>query len=326
MMSGSKLSRRTLLAGIATAPLVSRVSAQAAWPTRPVSVMVPYPPAGGADTTARILYNKVGNLLGQQFVIENRGGAGGTIGEALVAKAAPDGYSILHDATAFSVNTGLYSKLPFSYDKDFDPVALVSLVPNILVVTPSLPVKTTADVIAYAKAQPNGIDMASSGNGTLQHLSLELFRFMTGLKINHVPYRGGGPAVNDVIAGQVKFYFSNGSAVVGMIQGGQLKAIAHTGKGRLKSLPDIPPISDTLPGFEAYEWNGTFVPHGTPPAIVTTLNGAINQALVSPEVKDRFDNLNIDSKPNTPDEFRAFIKDQNERWGKVVKEANIKLG
>ena len=326
MMVGRQVSRRTLLAGIAAAPFVRSARADAAWPTRPVQVMVPYPPAGGADTTARILYNKVGNLLGQQFVIENRGGAGGTIGEALVAKAAPDGYSILHDATAFSVNTGLYSNLPFNYDRDFDPVSLVSLVPNILVVTPSLPVKTLADVIAYAKAQPNGIDMASSGNGTLQHLSLELFRFMTGLKINHVPYRGGGPAVNDVIAGQVKFYFSNGSAVVGMIQGGQLKAIAHTGKGRLKSLPDIPPVSDTLPGFEAYEWNGVFVPHGTPQAVVTALNGAINQAIVSPEVKDRFDNLNIESKPNTPDEFKAFIKDQTERWGKVVKEANIKLG
>ena len=325
-MVGRQVSRRTLLAGIAAAPFVRVARADAAWPTRPVQVMVPYPPAGGADTTARILYNKVGNLLGQQFVIENRGGAGGTIGEALVAKAAPDGYSILHDATAFSVNTGLYSNLPFNYDRDFDPVSLVSLVPNILVVTPSLPVKTLADVIAYAKAQPNGIDMASSGNGTLQHLSLELFRFMTGLKINHVPYRGGGPAVNDVIAGQVKFYFSNGSAVVGMIQGGQLKAIAHTGKGRLKSLPDIPPVSDTLPGFEAYEWNGVFVPHGTPQAVVTALNGAINQAIVSPEVKDRFDNLNIESKPNTPDEFKAFIKDQTERWGKVVKEANIKLG
>jgi tripartite-type tricarboxylate transporter receptor subunit TctC len=326
MMLGRQVSRRSLLAGIAAAPLVRNAQAQAAWPTRPVSVMVPYPPAGGADTTARILYAKVGNMLGQQFVIENRGGAGGTIGEALVAKASPDGYSILHDATAFSVNGGLYSSLPFDYIRDFDPVALVSLVPNILVVTPSLPVKTMADVIAYAKAQPGGIDIASSGNGTLQHLSLELFRFMTGVKVTHVPYRGGGPAVNDVIAGQIKFYFANGSAVVGMIQSGQLKAIAHTGKGRLKSLPDIPPMSDTLPGFEAYEWNGVFVPHGTPPAIVTALNGAINQAMVSPEVKDRFDNLNIESRPTTPDEFKAFINEQMERWGKVVKEANIKLG
>ena len=264
---------------MATAPFVPSARAEAAWPNRPVMVMVPYPPAGGADTTARILYAKVGAILGQQFVIENRGGAGGTIGEALVAKATPDGYTILHDATAYSVNGALYPNLSFDYNKDFDPVGLVSLVPNILVVTPLLPVKTMADVIAYAKAAPDGIDMASSGNGTLQHLSLELFRFMTGAKVNHVPYRGGGLALNDVIAGQVKIFFSNGSAVVGMIQGGQLKAIAHTGKGRLKSLPDVPPVSDTLPGFEAYEWNGVFVPHGTPPAIIRTLNGAINEAI-----------------------------------------------
>jgi tripartite-type tricarboxylate transporter receptor subunit TctC len=327
---GRQVSRRALLAGMAAAPFVHSASAQAAseaaWPSRPVSVMVPYPPAGGADTTARILYAKVGNILGQQFVIENRGGAGGTIGEALVAKATPDGYTILHDATAYSVNGALYANLPFDYTRDFDPVALVSLVPNILVVTPSVPVNTLADVIAYAKAAPGGIDMASSGNGTLQHLSLELFKFLTGAKVNHVPYRGGSLALNDVIAGQVKFFFSNGSSVVGMIQGGQLKAIAHTGKGRLKSLPDVPPVSDTLPGFEAYEWNGVFVPHGTPPAIVRTLNGAINQAIRAPEVKERFEQLNIESRQSTPEEFRAFVTEQTERWGKVVKEANIKIG
>ncbi|HEX3114798.1 MAG TPA: tripartite tricarboxylate transporter substrate binding protein [Bradyrhizobium sp.] len=324
-MSRSHVSRRALLAGMAGAPFVRSASAQGSWPSRPVQVMVPYPPAGGADTTARILYAKVGAVLGQQFVIENRGGAGGTIGEALVAKAAPDGYSILHDGTAYSINGSLYSSLPFDYNRDFDAVALVSLVPNILVVTPSLPVNTMADVIAYAKAAPDGIDMASSGNGTLQHLSLEMFRFMIGTKVNHVPYRGGGPALNDVMAGQVKFFFSNGSSVVGMIQGGKIKAIAHTGKGRLKSLPDIPPVSDTLPGFEAYEWNGVFVPHGTPTIIVGALNGAINQAIRTPDVKQRFEQLNIDSRPNTPEEFRAFIKDQMERWGKVVKEAKIKL-
>jgi tripartite-type tricarboxylate transporter receptor subunit TctC len=320
------LSRRALLAGMAAAPFVPPARAQAPWPNRPVSVMVPYPPAGGADTTARILYATVGNMLGQQFVIENRGGAGGTIGEALVAKAAPDGTTILHDATAYSVNGALYANLPFDYDRDFDPVALVSLVPNILVVTPSVPVNTMADVIAYAKAAPGGIDMASSGNGTLQHLSLELFRFMTGVKVNHVPYRGGSLALNDVIAGQVKFFFSNGSSVVGMIQSGQLKAIAHTGKGRLKSLPDVPAVSDTLPGFEAYEWNGVFVPHGTPPAIVGTLNGAINRAIGAPEVKERFEQLNIESRPTTPEQFRSFVHDQIERWGKVVKQANIKIG
>ena len=325
-MPRSQVSRRALLAGFAAAPFIPGASAEAAWPTRPVTVMVPYPPAGGADTTARILYAKLSTILGQQFVIENRGGAGGTIGEALVAKATSDGYTILHDGTAYSINGALYPNLSFDYNRDFDAVALVSLVPNILVVTPSLPVNTMADVIAYAKAAPGGIDMASSGNGTLQHLSLEMFRFMTGVKVNHVPYRGGSLALNDVIAGQVKLFFSNGSSVVGMIQGGQLKAIAHTGRGRLKSLPDVPPVSDTLPGFEAYEWNGVFVPHGTSPAIVRSLNGAINQAIRTPEVKERFEQLNIESRPNTPEEFLAFVQGQMERWGKVVKEANIKVG
>src|SRR5215813_8881816 len=217
-MTRTDLTRRTLLAGLAAAPFATRADAATDWPSRPVRVMVPYPPAGGADTTARIIYNRLSADLRQAFAVENRGGAGGTIGEAVVAKAAPDGYTILHDATAYSVNGALYPSLPFDYNKSFDPVALVSLVPNILVVTPSVPVKTLADVIAYAKAQPDGIDMASSGNGTLQHLSLEMFRTMTGAKVNHVPYRGGGAALTDVIAGQVKFFFANGSSVVGLIQ------------------------------------------------------------------------------------------------------------
>jgi tripartite-type tricarboxylate transporter receptor subunit TctC len=325
-MAGIDLTRRELLAVMACVPFAGTARAQGAWPDRPVRVMVPYPPAGGADTTARIIYAKLSETLGQQFVVENRGGAGGTIGEALLAKAAPDGYAILHDATAFSVNPYLYANLPFDYGKDFDPVFLVSLVPNILVVTPSVPVNTVADVIALAKASPGGITMASSGNGTLQHLCLELFKQRTGLKITHVPYRGGGPAMTDVMAGQVKFFFANGSSVVGFIKAGKLKAIAHTGKGRLASLPDIPPMSDTLPGFEAYEWNGVFVPHATPRDIVQKLNAALNAALLSPPVSQRFAQLNIESRPNTPDEFRAYVEGQMALWRRVVKEANIKLG
>jgi tripartite-type tricarboxylate transporter receptor subunit TctC len=321
-----RISRRALLAGMAALPLASQARAQAQWPTRPVRVIVPYPPAGGADTTARILFNTLSQQLGQQFVVENRGGAGGTIGEAVVAKAEPDGYTLLHDATGFSVNGSLYGKLSFDYRKDFAPVFLASLVPNILVVTPSVPVKTVADVIAYAKAQPDGIDMASSGNGTLQHLCLELFKRAANIKINHVPYRGGGLALNDVLGGQVKFFFANGSSVVGMIQGGKVKAIAHTGKGRLGSLPDIPPIEDTLPGFEAYEWNGVFVPHGTPEDIVQRLNAALNAALKAPDVQTRFKQLNIDSHPNTSQEFASFVHEQMDKWSKIVKDADIHLG
>jgi tripartite-type tricarboxylate transporter receptor subunit TctC len=319
-----------VVAGLAAAPLAAPFAtpaiAQTAWPTRPVRVMVPYPPAGGADTTARIVYAKVSQILGQQFVIENRGGAGGTIGEAVIAKAEPDGYSMLHDGTAHSINGALYSNLTFDYRKDFDSVALVSLVPNILVVTPSLPVTTLADVIAYAKSKPDGVSIASSGNGTLQHLSLEVFRFATGAKVNHVPYRGGGIALTDVMSGQVPFFFANGSSVVGLIKGGQVKAICHTGKGKLDSLPDVASAVDTVPALEAYEWNGAFMPHGTPPAIVQKLNAAINEAIAAADVKERFAQLNIDSRPNTPVEFRAFVEEQMEKWAKVVKEANIKLG
>jgi tripartite-type tricarboxylate transporter receptor subunit TctC len=325
-MAASGPTRRALLAAMAGAPFAGAAQAQSAWPDRPVRVMVPYPPAGGADTTARIIYAELGEDLGQQFAIENRGGAGGTIGEAIAAKTAPDGYTILHDATGFSVNGSLYHDLPFDYRKDFDPVFLVSLVPNILVVTPSVPAATVADIIALAKAAPDGITMASSGNGTLQHLCLELFRERTGLKITHVPYRGGGPALTDVMAGQVKFFFANGSAALGFIKAGKLKAIAHTGKGRLAGLPDVPPISATLPGFEAYEWNGVFVPHGTPRAIVQKLNAALNAALVSQQVSTRFAQLNIESRPNTPEEFGAYVEGQMALWSRVVKEAHITLG
>ncbi|HUC52153.1 MAG TPA: tripartite tricarboxylate transporter substrate binding protein [Xanthobacteraceae bacterium] len=320
------LTRRTLLAAMAAAPFAGRARADTPWPERPVRVIVPYPPAGGADTTARIIYAKLGEDLSQAFAIENRGGAGGTIGEEVVAKSAPDGYTILHDATAFSVNGSLYPNLPFDYRKDFDPVVLVGEVANILIAAPSLPVKTVADVIAFAKAAPDGINMASSGNGTLQHLLLELFRERAGIKINHVPYRGGGLALTDVMAGQVQFFFANGSSAVGLIKGGKVKAIAHTGKGRLASLPDLPAVSATLPGFEGYDWNGVFVPHGTPPAIVTKLNAAANKALVSPQVTARFAELNVESHPNTPEEFHAYIENQMTLWSRVVKDANIKLG
>src|SRR2546421_3039192 len=309
------------------APFLARAaSAQPAWPTRPVRVIIPYPPAGGADTVGRIFFTKLGEVWGQQFVIDNRGGAGGTIAEAAAAKAEPDGYNILYDATAFSVNPFLYSKLSFDYVKDFQPVFLASLVPNLLIVNKDVPAKTVADVIALAKAASDGLDFASSGNGTLQHLSLEMFRHLTGTKINHIPYRGGGPALNDVIGGQVKFFFSNGSASIGQVQAGAVKAIAHTGRGRLATLPDLPPVSDTIPGFEAYEWNGVFVPTGTQGEIIQKLNAGLNAMLKEPVVTERLDKLNVAYRPNTPEEFRSFVAAEMEKWSRVVKEANIKLG
>src|SRR5262245_53833993 len=326
-----RLTRRRLLAGSAAtlaAPAVGSRSAiaQADYPNRPVRGIVPCPPAGGADTVSRILVAKLSEMWGQQFVVDNRGGAGGTIGEAAAAKADPDGYTILYDATAFSINPFLYPKLSFDYAKDFQPVFLASLVPNILVVNPSVPAKTISDVIALAKAAPDGLDFASSGNGTLQHLCLELFRHMTGTRINHIPYRGGGLALNDVVGGQVKFFFSNGASSIGLVNGGQVKAIAHTGKGRLGTLPDLPAVQETLPGFEAYEWNGVFVPAGTPPEIIRMLNSGLNATLKKPDVIERLSTFNVEFKQNTPEEFRAFVAAEMEKWSRVVKDANIKLG
>jgi tripartite-type tricarboxylate transporter receptor subunit TctC len=223
------------------------------------------------------------------------------------------------------VNPFLYPRLGFDYNRDFQPVFLASLVANILVVHPSVEAKTVADVIALAKAS-DGLDFASSGNGTVQHLSMEMFRHATGVKLNHIPYRGGGPALNDVISGQVKFFFSNGAASIGLVQSGRVKAIAHTGKGRLGTLPDLPAVSDTLAGFEAYEWNGVFVPTGTAPAIVQKLNAGLNAMLKEADVTDRLNKLNVEHRSNTPEEFRAFVAAEMSKWSRVVKEANIKLG
>src|SRR5713101_4766260 len=290
------LTRRGLLtascAAMAAPLAIGPACAQAPYPIRPVRVIVPYPPAGGADTVSRILFQKLSDMWGQQFVIDNRGGAGGTIGEAVAAKADPDGYTILYDATAFSVNPSLYQKLSFDYGKDFQPVFLASLVANLLVVNPSVPANNVADVIALAKAAPDGLDFASSGNGTVQHLCLEMFRHTTGVKINHIPYRGGGPALNDLIGGQVKFFFSIGASSIGHVTGGAVKALAHTGRGRLETLPDLPAVAETLPGFEAYEWNGVFVPTGTAPDIVRKLNAGLNATLRQREVIDRLKQLN----------------------------------
>ncbi len=324
--------RRSLLIGTAASaavPLMGAIgdaAAQADWPTRPVKVIVPYPPAGGADTISRILFSRLSEAFGQQFVIDNRGGAGGTIGAAAAAKADKDGYTILYDSTAFSVNPFLYPRLPYDSVKDFQPVFLAALVANLLVVHPSVAARTVRDVIAIAKAAPGGLDWASSGNGTVQHLSLELFRQRADVKLNHIPYRGGGPALNDLIAGQVKFFFANGAAAVGHVQGGAVKAIAHTGRGRLGTLPDLPPVSDTIPGFEAYEWNGVFVPTGTPPAIIQKLNAGLNAMLKEPVVTERLTKLNVEYRPNTPEDFRAFVAAEMIKWSRVVKEANIKLG
>jgi tripartite-type tricarboxylate transporter receptor subunit TctC len=299
-------------------------SAAQGWPAKPVRVVVPYSAGGGADTVSRILFAKVGEDLGQQFVIENRAGGGATIGPAIVAKAPADGYTVLYHGTAHSINPALVPNLPYDTQKDFIPVFLAAQVPNLLVVYPPVPEKTVAEVIAAAKSGP-GLDFASSGNGSVQHLALELFRVMTGGKISHVPYKGGGPALNDLMGGHIKYFFSNASSSTPFVKSGQIRAIAHTGRGRLASFPELPPVSDTVPGFEAYEWNGVFVPAGTPADVVNRLNAALNAALRSPKIMERLASLSVEAHPNTPVEFGAFFQSEVKKWTQVIRESNIKL-
>jgi tripartite-type tricarboxylate transporter receptor subunit TctC len=295
------------------------------WPAKPVRVVVPYSAGGGADTVSRILFAKVAEDLGQAFVIENRAGGGGIIGPAFVAKAPADGYTILYHATAHSINPALVANLPYDTQNDFVAVFLAAQVPNLLVVYPPVPAKTVSDVIALAKSSPGGLDWASSGNGSVQHLALELFRAMTGVKLNHVPYKGGGPALNDMVGGHIKFFFSNASSSTPFVKSGQVRALAHTGRGRLAAFPELPPVSDSVPGFEAYEWNGVFVPAGTPAPVVSRLNAALNDALREPKVAERLAGLSVQAQPNSPAEFAAFFKSELDKWGRVIREANIQL-
>src|SRR4051812_19612698 len=287
--------------------------------------MVPYSAGGGADTVSRILFAKVAEDLGEAFVIENRAGGGGIIGPAFVAKAPADGYTILYHATAHSINPALVANLPYDTQNDFVAVFLAAQVPNLLVVYPPVPAKTVSDVIALAKSSPGGLDWASSGNGSVQHLALELFRAMTGVKLNHVPYKGGAPALNDMVGGHIKFFFSNASSSTPFVKSGQVRALAHTGRGRLAAFPDLPPVSDSVPGFEAYEWNGVFFPAGTSAPVVSRLNAALNDALREPKVAERLAALSVQAKPNSPAEFAAFFKSELDKWGKVIREANIQL-
>jgi tripartite-type tricarboxylate transporter receptor subunit TctC len=319
--------RRTVGAVALAAVLLAAAPAlaQAPYPDRPVRVLVPYPPGGGADTVARILFTKLGESFGQQFIIDNRPGGSGTIAAGALARAAPDGYTLMHDATAHSVNPSLFKTLPYDTDKDFAAIFLAVRVSNLLVLNNQVSARTVADVIALAKATPGGLDWPSSGNGGAQHLALELFRQMAGITLNHIPYRGGGPVLNDLMAGQVKYYFSNATASTGHVRAGTIKAIAHTGIGRLASLPELPPVSDTLPGYECYEWNGVFAPAATPRAVIEKLNAGLNAVIGDAEIATRLVELNAETRSNTPEQFRAFVTAEIEKWGKVVRDGNIKI-
>ena len=313
------------LCGLAAPALAPGIARAQAWPARPVRVVVPYSAGGGADTVSRILFQKLATQLGGSFVIENRGGAGGTIGANAVATAEADGYTILFDASAHASNPSLFPRLPYDTVKAFRPVFLAAVVPNVLVVHPSVQERTVADIIAAAKRAPGKIDWASSGNGSAQHLALELFKSMAGIEVTHVPYRGGGPALNDLVAGQIKHFFSNLSSSIEHIRGGLLRAVAHTASSPVEVMPGLPAMAETLPGYQALEWNGVFVPTGTPDAVVARLSSALNEAISDPAISARLTSLSVTSRPNTPEEFAAFVRTEMDKWGPIIRSANIRL-
>ena len=295
------------------------------FPSKPIRLIVTYPPGGGADLMARLVAPKMAESLGQPVVVENKPGAGGQIGAAEVARAAPDGHTIMLDAANHAVNPGLYPSLPYDSAKAFTPVALLVQFPNVLVVTPGFPAKDVKELIAAAKAKPGAVAFASSGSGSAQHLAGELFRQKAAVDMTHVPYKGGGPALNDVIGGQVPVFFGNMASSLPHVKAGKLRALAVTGSKRSSALPDAPTMAEAgLAGYEVYEWNAIFAPAGTPAPVIAKLAEAIARALQAPDVRERVAGLGGEIAALNPVETARFIRAQTELWGQVVRAGNIR--
>jgi tripartite-type tricarboxylate transporter receptor subunit TctC len=296
-----------------------------AYPSKIVRWIVGYPAGGSTDIFARLIGQRLSEKLGHQFIIENRPGAGNNIGTEAVVNAAPDGYTLLLVNPANAINATLYKKLSFNFINDIVPIAGIARVPNVMEVNPTVPVKTVAEFIAYAKANPGKINVASSGNGTSIHLSAELFKFMTGVNIVHVPYRGSAPALTDLLSGQVQVMFDNMPSSVAHIQAGSLRPLAVTTADRTPALPDVPTVAETVPGFEASAWFGMGAPKGTPQEIVDKLNKEVNEALADPKIKARIAELGGTPIIVTPAQFGEVIKAETEKWAKVVEFSGVKL-
>ena len=296
-----------------------------AYPVKPVRVVAGFPPGSGADITARIVSAKMGDSLGHQFIIDNRPGAGSNIAADLVAKAPPDGHTLFIGTVANTINATLYSKLPFDFQRDFAPVALTTAAPNVLVVHPSVPAKTVADLVKLAKARPGELHFASSGTGTAPHLSAELFKSMAGVQLTHVPYKGSPQAVTDVLAGEVALMFSPVSTVLGHVKSGRLRALAVTTGSRLPSLPGLPTVSESgLKDYETITWFGFVAPAKTPQGVVTRLNSEIVKALAMPDVRQQFAAQCIEVLGGTPEQFGAYIRQETEKWARVIKQAGVR--
>ena len=322
-------SRRSLLiiAGFAALALcgASNIAAAADYPTRPVRWVVGYPPGGATDIMARLIGHRLSEKLGQQFVIENKPGAGNNIGTEAVINSPPDGYTVLLVNPANAINASLYAKLNFNFIRDIAPVAGIARVPNVMTVHPSVPAKNVAEFIAYAKANPGKINMASSGNGTSVHLSGEMFKAMAGVEMQHVPYRGSAPAMTDMLAGQVQVIFDNMPSVLQHIKAGSLRALAVTTAARSPELPDVPTVAETVKDYEASAWFGMGAPKGTPPEIIATLNKAINEILVEPAIQKRLAELGGVAIVTTPQDFGEVVQAETDKWEKVVKFAGAKV-
>ena len=311
---------------LACCTLFIAVNAQAAdYPNRPVHIIVGYPAGGSTDIVARLIGNWLSERLHQTFIVENRPGAGNNIGTEAVTKAAPDGYTMLLINPANAVNASLYKKLNFVFLRDIDPVANVIQVPNVMEVNPSVPAKTVAEFIAYVKANPDKINIASSGNGTSIHLSGELFKMMTGLKITHIPYKGSAPMLTDLLGGQVQVTFDNLPSSIAHIRAGKLRALAVTTKLPSPELPGVPTVGDTVPGYEAVAFFGFGVTHGAPRPIVELLNKEINLALQDAGVQAKLRDLGGIPDPGSPEAYGKFLAEETAKWEKVVHAADLSI-
>jgi len=290
------------------------------YPTQPIRLIVPYTAGGGVDKVARVVGEKLGQALGQPVIIDNRGGASGNIGTNVAAKAAPNGYTIVMGAAALAINVSLYNKLPFDTVNDLTPVILLTKTPNILVVHPKVPARSVKELIALAKSRPGVLNYASAGSGTTPHMAGELFRSMAGVDIVHVPYKGSGPAVNAMLAGEVDLMLSPALTVLPHVKSGRLVALGMSGDERSQAFPDIPTIAEAgLPGYEAAQWYGVLAPAGTPPAIVARLNKELGKIIHLPDVKASLESEGSEPVGGTPDEFAAYIKAEISRWSSVIR-------
>lgn len=314
-----------LLSGLISLILSAPVNAQT-YPNKPVRVVIPYPPGGPTDIVARVLFQQVSEATGQQFLLDNRAGAGGNIGAEIVAKAPADGYTLLIGTTAHAINMSLFKNLNYDVQKDLAPVSLLTQGPLVLVTHPQFPANSVKELIEVAKSKPGGLNFASSGNGQSTHLSAELFNTMAGIKMSHVPYKGSAPALTDVMSGQVDVMFDTTLSAMPFVKAGKLKALGLTSPVRSVAAPDVPTIAESgLPGYEVFAWNGVLVPAGTPKAVIQQLNDQIRKAMLLPQVKDKFSAQGFAASWNSPENFGVFLKNEVDKWGRTVKASGATL-